>query len=129
MIWTRRLTIGGVALAALAACGGDGGGTGNTNPLPTAVTFNLIGTGTPAFDPVVDSLAVGGIATWQWDAELHDVTSYGDTVFISIPSHTGVQSVERIFNSTGTYRFVCTNHGANPTPTTCTGMCGTLVVR
>ncbi len=117
-------------LILVAACGGsDDGGTGGNNPLPTAVTIHLVGTGLPAFSPRVDSIAVGGIVTWQWDDNLHDVTSYGSPGFISIPSHDGVQAPQTIFNNAGSYEYVCTNHGTNPTPTTCTGMCGTLVVK
>jgi len=115
-------------MAALAACGGSGD-TGSSNPFPTTVTFHLVGTGSPAFQPDVDTLAAGGTVTWQWDDNLHDVTSYGSPGFISIPSHDGVQAPQTIFENTGVYRVVCTNHGTNPTPTTCTGMCGTLVVK
>jgi len=121
--------LGGIVVALVAACGGNDGGTGNTNPPPMAVTINLNSTGGGAFQPAVDTLAVGGTATWQWDASTHDVTSYDTPSFISIQSHTGVQAPQTIFNNAGTYRYVCTNHGTNPTPTTCTGMCGTLVVK
>jgi plastocyanin len=122
------LGLTGLAVAAVAACGGDSG-TGNNNPPPSAVTINLVGTGLPTFSPAVDTLAAGGIVTWQWDANTHDVTSWGSPAFISIASHTGVQAPQTTFPNAGTYHFVCTNHGTNPTPSTCTGMCGTLVVQ
>ncbi len=123
---TAGMTV--TALALVAACGG-GGTTNPPNPPPSAVTISLIGTGAPAFSPAIDTLAVGGTVTWQWDAAQHDVTSYGTPSFINIPGHTGVQAPQTIFPNAGTYKFVCQNHGTNPTPATCSGMCGTLVVK
>ncbi|MEO8031438.1 MAG: hypothetical protein ABJC74_11670 [Gemmatimonadota bacterium] len=116
------------ALVLVAACGG-GGTTNPPNPPPSAVTINLDGSAAGAFSPVVDTLAVGGTVTWQWDQFTHDVTSFGDPGFIDIPSHTGVQAPQTIFPNPGTYKFVCLSHGTNPTPATCSGMCGTLVVK
>ena len=127
MIRTRRLSIGGVVLAGLVACGGDGG-TGNTNPPPNAITINLVSSPTPAFSPAVDTIAAGGTVTRQWDAGLHDVTSFsvsGSPTFPDVPSHTGVQAPQTIIPVAGTYHFFCTNHATQACAAG--AMCGVIV--
>ena len=86
-----RMMIGGAALAVLAACSG-GDSNGNSRPPPTAITINLVSSPLPAFQPAVDTIAAGGTVTWQWDAGLHDVTSFsvsGSPTFTDIPDNTG----------------------------------------
>ena len=125
-----KLGLVAAGLVTAAACGSKGGPNGPPNPPPTAVTINLDGSGAGVFSPAVDTLAVGGTVTWQWDASTHDVTPYGTPVFeaSNLTSHSGAQSPQTIFNNAGTYRFVCTNHGTTD-GTTCTGMCGRLLVK
>jgi plastocyanin len=126
MTGIRRIVLSGLALCALAACGDDS--NGSTNPPPSAITINLVSSPAPAFDPAVDTIAIGGIVTWQWDAGTHDVTSFsvsGSPTFPDEASHTGVQAPQTIMPVAGTYHFFCTNHGG----ITCSpgDMCGTIV--
>ena len=123
-----KLALVAAGLVTAAACGSKGGPSGPPNPPPTAITINLDGSGVGVFSPAVDTLALGGTVTWQWDASTHDVTSYGAPGFPSLASHTGSQAPQTIFPVAGTYKFVCTNHGTSD-GTTCSGMCGRVVVK
>lgn len=126
---TGRLIIGGAALALLGACSSNDS-NGNSNPPPTAITINLVSSPVPAFQPAVDTIAVGGTVTWQWDAGLHDVTSFsvaGSPTFTDVPDHTGPPPVppQTVLAAAGTYHFFCSNHGTN----LCSpgDMCGVIV--
>lgn len=128
MHMTGRFTIGWPLLASLACSGGDS--NGNSGPPPTAITINLVSLPLPAFQPAVDTIAVGGTVTWQWDAGLHDVTSFsvaGSPTFTDIPDYTGPPPVppQTILAAAGTYHFFCSNHATSM----CLpgAMCGTIV--
>jgi plastocyanin len=82
------------------------------------------------FSPQVDTVAVGGTVTWNWQGQNHNVTS------VLTPSFGPASSTESApftygpitFNTAGTYQYICTVHGAvNGNQTT--GMRGTIVVR
>ncbi len=128
MHMTGRFTIGWALLASLACSGGDS--NGNSGPPPTAITINLVSSPLPAFQPAVDTIAVGGTVTWQWDAGLHDVTSFsvaGSPTFPDVPDHTGVQAPQTTIGVAGTYHFFCSNHG---TQACAPGdMCGVIVAQ
>lgn len=128
MIRFGKVVTGGILLAVFTACGDDS--NGSPNPPPSAITINLVSSPAPAFSPVVDTIAVGGIVTWQWDAGTHDVTSFslsGSPTFPDEASHTGVQAPQTIMPVAGTYHFYCTNHGSILCPAG--SMCGTIVAR
>jgi plastocyanin len=123
-----QISVGGAALALLAACGSDS--NGNSNPPPSAITINLVSTPTPAFQPAVDTIAAGGTVTWQWDMGMHDVTSYsmaGSPTFPDIASHTGVQTQQTILTVAGTYHFFCTSHATQACGPG--AMCGVIVAQ
>jgi plastocyanin len=124
-----RITMGGAALALLAACGGSDS-NGNSSPPPNAITINLVSTPAPAFQPAVDTIAAGGTVTWQWDMGMHDVTSFsvsGSPTFPDIASHTGVQTQQTVLPVAGTYHFFCTNHATQGCGAGM--MCGVIVAQ
>jgi plastocyanin len=125
----NRSRAAGVLLAALAACGGSDS-NGNSHPPPNSITINLVSAPSPAFQPAVDTIAAGGTVTWQWDAGLHDVTSFsvaGSPTFPDVASHSGVQTQQTMLAVAGTYHFFCTNHASQA----CTAgdMCGVIVAQ
>ena len=127
MFGDRRPAIGGAVLVMLAACGGDS--TGNSAPPPDAITINLVSTPVPAFVPAVDTIAVGGTVTWQWDAGTHDVEfpAGASPVFPEVPDHTGVQAPQTVITAAGSYHFFCSWHATEA----CLpgAMCGTIVAK
>jgi len=127
---TGRFTIGGALLLAVACSGGDS--TGNSGPPPTAITINLVSSPLPAFQPAVDTIAVGGTVTWQWDAGLHDVTSFsisGSPTFPDVPDYTGPPPTppQTTLSAAGTYHFFCSNHATQACAPT--DMCGVIVAQ
>ena len=115
---------GAAALALMLGCGGSDS-NGNSAPPPSAITIDLVSLPLPAFQPAVDTIAVGGTVTWQWDAGTHDVTAFsvaGSPTFPDVASHTGVQTQETVLAAAGSYHFFCTNHARRPAlPPTCAG--------
>jgi len=106
--------------------------TATSRALPTGIVIRVINT---RFDPALDTVAIGGTVTWDWPvgSAQHNVISTGSPSFTSFPSTYPADSTQfdgpliygpLTFNSAGTYRFYCTDHG---TPTT--GMRGSVVVR
>lgn len=78
--------------------------------------------------PAVDTLAVGGTATWTWAAAAapHSVTSTGSPSFTSSITQDAPASHSFIFLNAGTYRYYCTVHAL---PNDQGGMVGRIVVR
>jgi len=73
-------------------------------------------------NPAVDTIAIGGTATWTWTGNLpHSVQSVGSPSFVSSGILTGSGTYAVTFPVAGTYRYNCVVHGA--------AMTGTLVVR
>jgi plastocyanin len=104
--------------------------TSNTPPpLPTAITITVVNN---SFGPPVDTVAVGGTVTWNWDPTggvLHTVTSINSPSFVSDPAG-AVASPHSYgpitFNTPGTYDYYCTQHGLPGDPPTV--MAGRIVV-
>lgn len=119
--------LGGISLALVAACGGSDGGTGNTNPPPSAITIHLLA---QSFSPAVDTLAAGpgNSVTWVWDTDNHNVHSFGADTFIDdTVTHTSPHTFAVTLPNPGDFRFYCSQHGTQ----LCNGgdMCGRIVVR
>jgi plastocyanin len=78
--------------------------------------------------PAVDTLAVGGTATWTWSAGAvsHNVTPTGVPSFTGSPTASAPASHSFTFLNAGTYRYYCTVHAA---PSSQFGMVGRIVVR
>jgi plastocyanin len=117
-----------VLLASLAACGGGygsstGSGGGDGSPAGSVrvgpdIAFVSRHTGKV---PALDTIAVGATATWTWTGGLaHSVRSIGTLTFANSGTKTGSGSHSVQFNTPGTYRYDCTEHGA--------AMSGTVVV-
>jgi len=141
----RRAVIGGIALAALAGCGGytasgpygggaggGGGGGGAVGGGPVGsvsvglngqIVFVSANNGTA--NPAVDTVAVGGTVTWTWtntQGISHSVQSRGSTGFASSPIMSGDGRTYAVtFPVAGAYQYDCAVHGA--------AMSGTVVVR
>ena len=72
--------------------------------------------------PAVDTLGVGGTATWTWASGTHFVQSTGSPAFANGGTINGAgQTSVFTFGSVGTYSYICGIHGAS--------MSGTIVVR
>ena len=97
--------------------------------IPTAITITVVNS---SFGPPVDTVAVGGTVTFQWDPTAtlqHSVTSINSPSFTSDPA--GLIAAPHTygpitFNTAGTYDYYCTNHGFVGDPPT--GMAGRIVV-
>jgi len=88
------------------------------------------------FSPATITISAGQSVQFIWatGATNHNVSpaSGNPTPIPSSPGLPGVQNAPfqftAVFPSAGTFRYFCTIHGANPTPTTVTGMSGTITV-
>ena len=104
----------------------------------SAVTIGLLATATPAsavavvrgdgvvWRPSSVSIARGEAVRWRAVFRAHVVKSYGTNWSYNKPIAQG-ESVRRVFNTNGRYRFFCTIHGF-VSAGTCTGMCGKVRV-
>ena len=127
MRWIRAV-VTTVLLASLAACGGGyggstGGGGGDGSPVGSVrvgpnIEFVSRHTGKV---PAIDTIAAGATVTWTWTGTLaHSVRSTGTPAFASSNTKAGSGTYAVQFNTAGTYRYDCTEHGA--------AMSGTVVV-
>jgi plastocyanin len=121
----RRLAVGLVAIALLAACGGGGGGGGSSQPAGSIqVTMTEF-----KFDPSTITHASGNIVFWlvnsgstQHDMAIRD--SSGKTFATSeLVSAGDTQEFTVSGIAAGTYTFYCTQPGHESS-----GMKGTLTV-
>ena len=132
----RTAVIGSLALASLAACGGNtstglygsggGGGGGGAGGPVGAITvgsgIQFASSHNGSQNPAVDTIPVGGTVTWTWTGSLpHSVHSTGSTSFTSSGIMTGSGMHAVTFTAPGTYQYDCAVHG--------TAMRGTIVVR
>jgi plastocyanin len=131
----RIAVIGCLALASLAACGGNtstglyggggdagGGGGGPVGAVTVGSGIQFASRHNGSQNPAIDTIPVGGTVTWTWTGSLpHGVHSTGSTSFISSGIMTGSGTHAVTFTAPGTYQYDCAVHG--------TAMRGTIVVQ
>src|SRR6266571_6407729 len=82
----------------------DGGGGGGGTTTTAAVTI-----GDNFFQPVQDTVGVGGTVTWTWTGVNQHQVTFDDGATGSDALTTGTFS--RTFNATGTFTYFCAVHG------------------
>lgn len=129
-------TIGCLALASLAGCGGGstapsgttgtpGGnpnhGGGPVGSVTVGPDVQFVSDHNGSQNPAVDTIPVGGTVTWTWSGSLlHSVQSVGSSSFTSSSTkNAGTYAVT--FSAPGTYQYDCAVHGS--------AMRGTVVVQ
>lgn len=112
-----------VTLAA-AACGGGGGKDAGTGPYGTTPGSGTPTSGTPpasntitattsnTFNPSALTVARGTTVTFVFEAVTHNVTFAGGSGVPSNVPDSYSTSVQRQFNTAGTFGFTCTIHGS-----------------
>ena len=120
-----------IALAGLAACGsnygtgtggGGGGGGGPVGSVTVGSGIQFVSGHNGTMNPAVDTIPVGGTATWTWTGSLpHSVQSVGSPSFASSGTLTGSGTYAVTFPAAGTYNYNCAVHGSL--------MTGTIVVQ
>ncbi len=126
-----------ITLASLAGCsgssystgvgggGGGGGGGGAVGSIAVGAAIQFTSAHNGSRNPAVDTIAVGGTATWTWDPNSgayagHSVRSVGSAIFASSAvKSSGTYAVT--FDTAGVYQYDCAVHGS--------AMTGTIVVR
>jgi plastocyanin len=114
-----------VALPVLMACGGSGGSDYGTNPPPpppggskgsTSASISVLNN---YFSPSSTTVKTGTSVTWTWnsDGTRHSV-SFDDG---AASATQGSGTYSRTFNTAGTFKYHCTQHG--------TSMAGTIIVQ
>lgn len=93
--------------------------------LPAAAVTVVRGDGS-RWRPASVSIARGGAVKWRAVFRSHVVKAYGGNWSFRRSIAEG-DSVRRVFNSSGTFRFYCTIHGS-VSGGNCTGMCGKVLV-
>jgi plastocyanin len=122
---SRDTVLLSTALTALTllACGEGSGVIGvittDTTGSGTGQLLATVQVTSNAFTPSLVNLRSGGIVTWVWadTTSQHNVT-FNDPLRSSQTQSSGLHSV--VFQSVGTFNYVCTVH---------TGMTGSIVVR
>jgi len=120
-----------IALAGRGACGsnygtgtggGGGGGGGPVGSVTVGSGIQFVSGHNGTMNPAVDTIPVGGTATWTWAGSLpHSVQSVGSPSFASSGTLTGSGTYAITFPVAGTYQYDCAVHGSL--------MTGTIVVR
>jgi plastocyanin len=72
-------------------------------------------------NPAVDEVAIGGKVHWTWVGGTHNVSPNGVPAIAPSATSAPPFSYELVFNTAGTYQYICTVHGGN--------MKGSIVVR
>jgi plastocyanin len=127
-----RLVLFAFVVASSAGCadGGNGGTSLPPPPPPPPPAPGTVAVRNDEFVPATITVTVGGTVTWIWEGQDHNVTSVLAPAF-------GPNSQTRnapfthgplTFNTPGTYRYICTIHGAVSGGQT-TGMRGVVVVQ
>ncbi len=135
MTWRARAAVlGTIVIAGSMACGGSDSNAPSGPPLTsTVIVVNN------AFQPLVDTVKVGGTITWAWSnsgagSQDHNIISSGAPSFpndgsTAVPGVSGTDyfsnshSYQYTFAATGSYAFFCSLHG-----TPGVGMHGTIDV-
>jgi hypothetical protein len=126
-----------IAFAVLAGCGsnnygtggggtvfggGGGGGGGPVGSITIGPGIQFVSGHNGSMNPAVDTIPVGGTATWTWAGSLpHSVRSVGSSSFASSATLTGSGTYAVRFSAAGTFQYDCAVHGQ--------AMTGTIVVR
>ena len=134
---SRGTAIGMLTLVALGACsgyggmgayggsgsgGGGGAGGGAVGSVTVGPGIQFVSGHNGTMNPAVDTIPVGGTATWTWAGSLpHSVQSVGSPSFASSGTLTGSGTYAITFPVAGTYQYDCAVHGSL--------MTGTIVVR
>jgi plastocyanin len=126
----QRFVIGAILAAALAGCGGAGGGYGTgpgtgSNPgggTTTGGSSNVVTISNQSFAPNAMTVAAGTSVTWKWNdcsggdgygsgatCVGHNVTFDDGSGLASATQEQGTFS--RTFAAKGTYKYHCTIHG------------------
>lgn len=121
---TGTVTAVGAGIASISATAGGKTGArvitvsqpGNPGPPPLSAQIDMPGN---AFTPSAVTIKVGGTVTWVFTANPHNVQISGTGAPASI-SETMNASVDRTFNTAGTFGMTCTLH---------VGMTGTITVQ
>jgi hypothetical protein len=104
--------------------GGDGGGGGGGNTVGAVTVgpgIQFTSRHNGSSNLAVDTISVGGTATWTWSGTLpHSVKSVGTASFASSGTLTGSGTYAVTFATAGTYQYECAVHGQ--------AMTGTIVV-
>lgn len=120
-------------VATLAACSDDSG----NNPPPSGNTITVGQNGGTQFSPSTLTIAPGESVRFLWASNAidHNVTPASGNPS-ALPTSPGApallappQDFSVTFPTAGVFRFYCGAHGANPSPTTVTGMSGTITVQ
>lgn len=115
-----------VLISALAACGGDDGGTetppdsppaasiAQVDPCPGTVDATVITTGANMYMPVATTITQGKVVKFEMNSA-HDVAPNGATSTGLVVPLGGTRCYR--FTTPGTYSFKCTPHGFTGTIT------------
>jgi plastocyanin len=124
MTWRARAAVlGTLVIAGGTACGGSDSNAPSAPPLTsTVIVVNN------AFQPLVDTVKVGGTITWEWldtggGSQNHNIISSGATSFpgdgsTAVPGVPGTDyfsnphSYVYQFATAGSYAFFCSLHGS-----------------
>jgi plastocyanin len=114
----------------VSACSSNTAPAGNTITVPS---------GALQYSPTSLTIAPGDAVrfTWSTGAITHNVTPASGNPTALPSSSAGAPPLPLVasadfsitFPTAGVFRFYCGQHGANPTPTTVTGMSGTITVQ
>lgn len=91
-------------------------------------SFNVKATGEDTWRPKTREIHEGDKVVWKNPGDdLHNVTSYGNNwnKETSLPP---AEQTSKRFNQSGTYKYVCTEHGHVTNSGVCHGMCGKIKV-
>jgi len=127
---------GGAQTATASVAGASGSPITFTATSPVVPTITVGPGGALQFSPATIAISAGQSVRFVWasGATNHNVSpDVGNAA--ALPSSPGLptlldapQEFNAVFPNTGTFRFFCTAHGANPSAGTVTGMSGTVTV-
>lgn len=132
-IWTLGGTSGGQL--AQAAVNGAANSPVSFSATATGLTIPTVTVSNNSFSPDDVTITAGGQVRFLWagGAVGHNVTpASGNPSALPTSGGATLRNAPFEFNATfpaaGTFRFYCSSHGSNPTPTTVSGMSGTVTV-
>jgi plastocyanin len=120
MTWRARTAAAVLLLVAIGgmACGGSYDSNGPSGPPLTSTVIVSF----TSFQPVVDTVKVGGTITWDWSTGSidHNILSVGNPSFTSYGDSLGTiyddpASYQLVFATAGSYNYFCSVHGTATT--------------